>query len=163
MHSKSGRLPPKAVELTCLTKIKSILDLPTWKFKLASLQGTPKFYLYVKRKQYKRFFKIWLNIKCIQTSSPSWMAYSYKVALAVSFISLTCRYFCFIRYQMSLSTMVKFITWDRLIYNFMVTSFVPITCFLCYISEFTRYASLVNKENSSYNKVKTPHIHFEWL
>ena len=38
-----------------------------------------------------------------------------------------------------------------------------ITHFLRYITEFTRYASVVNRENSTYTKFKTQHIHFEWL
>ena len=45
----------------------------------------------------------------------------------------------------------------------MIAAFVRITRFLRYISEFTRYASLVNRGNSSYAKLKIPHIHFEWL
>ena len=45
----------------------------------------------------------------------------------------------------------------------MVPAFVRITHFLRYISEFTRYASVANRGNSSYTKFKTPHIHFEWL
>ena len=43
----------------------------------------------------------------------------------------------------------------------------PICCPSCYVTfqEFTRYASLVNRGNSSYAKFKIPHtsIHFEWL
>ena len=49
-----------------------------------------------------------------------------------------------------LSIMVKPITWVGLIYDFMIAAFVRIACFLRYISEFTRYASLVNRGNSSY-------------
>ena len=59
--------------------------------------------------------------------------------------------------------MVKLITWVRLIYNFMMASFVRITRILRYISEFTRYASLVNKGNSSHTKFKTLLIHVECL
>ena len=42
--------------------------------------------------------------------------------------------------------MVKPKPWIGLIYDFMVAAFVRITRFLRYISEFTRYASLVNEE-----------------
>ena len=59
--------------------------------------------------------------------------------------------------------MVKPITWVRLIYDFMVAAFVRITHFLRYMSEFTRYASVANRGNSSYKKFETPHIHFQWL
>ena len=50
--------------------------------------------------------------------------------------------------------MVKLITWVRLIYDFMVASFVQITHFLRYILECSWYVSLVNKGNLSYTKLK---------
>ena len=58
--------------------------------------------------------------------------------------------------------MVNPITWVWLIYDFMVAAFVRITHFLRYISEFTLYASVVNRENSMY----TVHVHaatFVWI
>ena len=50
--------------------------------------------------------------------------------------------------------MVKPITWVWLIYDVMVDAFVRITHFLRYISEFTRYSSVVNGGSSSYMKYK---------
>ena len=48
-------------------------------------------------------------------------------------------------------------------YGRYIYTFVRITHFLRYISWFTRYASVVNRGNSSYTKFETLHIHFEWL
>ena len=47
------------------------------------------------------------------------------------------------------------VTWVRIIYDFMVASFVRITHILRYNSEFTRYASLVNKWNQLHEVWKT--------